>query len=452
VLNAPPARTGRRLSPSQIAGGGAVAIWTLGSCVVLVVIARGLVRLRRLVRHASRADQRTLLLAEQAGAALGLRRTPDIRAVGAEISPMVLCFPRRHTVVLPAHLCAQLTDAQLRTVLAHELCHIRRLDHVWRWLEAAATVLFWWHPCLWWTRSMLRRTEELCCDGHVAALFADHAADYARALIQAASFAQPRLVCAHGAVHLVSEAESLERRIAMIRVRSGFRLTRGLRAAALAAAALALPVSVALAAEPPEGFPSIDEIVHALETGSSNVAVQAFTFGPNGQTPLNISPEQLRGLLNAVGDGNHTITMPNGNVVTTSTFSTTAAFTLGPGGQLTPFDASHLDLQNAINVSDLDNSDLGDLLRNAMANIDVDQLVRRAMANIDLSQAVQNAVAASGQSLPADTPIYTFGPNGQLVHVGGPEVDDATLAQMSQQVGDMDINDIIDQLTRSAGR
>ena len=73
----------------------------------------------------------------------------------------------------------------LEMVVAHELAHLRRRDHLVRWVEWAATVLFWWNPVLWLARRGLRENEELCCDALVLSALDTDPNTYANSLLDA---------------------------------------------------------------------------------------------------------------------------------------------------------------------------------------------------------------------------------------------------------------------------
>ena len=121
---------------------------------------------------------------------LGLASVPRTRIVDAEFSPLVWCLGRQPVVLRPARLVEELEAEALQAVLAHELTHIARRDHRVRQLEVLVTVLYWWHPVVWWVRRELRRVEEECCDAQVLRLLPESAPDYADALVRTVEFVQ----------------------------------------------------------------------------------------------------------------------------------------------------------------------------------------------------------------------------------------------------------------------
>jgi beta-lactamase regulating signal transducer with metallopeptidase domain len=115
----------------------------------------------------------------------GLRRAPRLRIVDADVSPAVVLARGGAWLLFPAPLLRELSAAECRTLLAHELAHVRRRDPWLRAIELAATVVLWWLPVLWWLRAGLRAAEERSCDAWVAAVVADGRRDYCRALLRA---------------------------------------------------------------------------------------------------------------------------------------------------------------------------------------------------------------------------------------------------------------------------
>ena len=71
-------------------------------------------------------------------------------------------------ILVPTSAFTALTPDQLRCVLAHELAHLRRYDHLVNAAQAWVEVLLFFHPAVWWLSNRVREEREYCCD--VAAL------------------------------------------------------------------------------------------------------------------------------------------------------------------------------------------------------------------------------------------------------------------------------------------
>jgi uncharacterized protein (TIGR03435 family) len=70
----------------------------------------------------------------------------------------------RPVLLLPEGLTRTLTPAQFQTIIAHELCHVRRRDNLTGALHMAVAALFWFHPLVWWIGARLVEERERACD------------------------------------------------------------------------------------------------------------------------------------------------------------------------------------------------------------------------------------------------------------------------------------------------
>ena len=75
-----------------------------------------------------------------------------------------------------------LPAAQLESILAHELAHIRRHDYLVNLLQTVVETLFFYHPAVWWLSRQIRNERENCCDD-VALAAVGNRTDYGRALL-----------------------------------------------------------------------------------------------------------------------------------------------------------------------------------------------------------------------------------------------------------------------------
>jgi bla regulator protein blaR1 len=70
----------------------------------------------------------------------------------------------RPVLLLPEGIASRLTQHQLETVFAHELCHVRRRDNLTAVLHMLVETIFWFHPLVWWIGSRLADERERACD------------------------------------------------------------------------------------------------------------------------------------------------------------------------------------------------------------------------------------------------------------------------------------------------
>jgi beta-lactamase regulating signal transducer with metallopeptidase domain len=158
-------------------------IWLLGSLGMLLRLASGVRRARRRVDRLPPAPQWLQREVERLAMRMAVR-TPILLDDACATSPCVwsLGTPR---LVLPANVLATATRKGRMAVLAHELAHLRRGDHMVAHFELALAVVLWWHPLFWFARAQLRDWAELACDAWAVASVPAAAIEYATVLVDA---------------------------------------------------------------------------------------------------------------------------------------------------------------------------------------------------------------------------------------------------------------------------
>jgi beta-lactamase regulating signal transducer with metallopeptidase domain len=253
------------------------AVWLCGSALWLSLAAARILRFKRTLARAEPAGAALVAEAHAVARRMGLVRVPDLRLVSTPIPPLVWALASRPTIVLPKRLVGSLSPDQRATLLAHEMAHLTRRDHLVRLVEMAALAVYWWHPVAWWARRQIARAGEQCCDAEVVARFPALNRAYAEALVATVEFFADSPPAVPVASSGLSQVSQLRRRLEMIlagtvvkRVRWPLRLSL----AALAAIALT-PFVQSVNAEPQVFQPkpgTIDERLERLEK-----AMQALT-------------------------------------------------------------------------------------------------------------------------------------------------------------------------------
>lgn len=103
--------------------------------------------------------------------------------------PMVVGY-LRPIVLLPASVLTGLTPAQLESLLAHELAHVRRHDWIVNALQVVIETLLFFHPAVWWLSCQIRHERELCCDDLAISVIGDKLT-YGRMLLTLEELRQP---------------------------------------------------------------------------------------------------------------------------------------------------------------------------------------------------------------------------------------------------------------------
>lgn len=205
------------------------AIWLMGALLVAVRIAAG---------------WWTAYCAKRGATPLELAADVPVLCTPAQTEPGVFGI-FRPVLILPEGILQRLTAAQLRAILAHEACHVRRHDNLTFAIHQAVRALFWFHPAVWWIGSRLIEERERACDEAVVQS-SSSAETYAEGILNVCRFyVESPAACVAG----VTGAD-LKQRIARIMTGQAARnlsLSRKLLLGALCSIALAAPLIAGLA-------------------------------------------------------------------------------------------------------------------------------------------------------------------------------------------------------------
>jgi beta-lactamase regulating signal transducer with metallopeptidase domain len=157
-----------------------VILWAAGVLFLSFRFLSGLLAIEMLARRTTElpaaVKASAARLAERLGIVVAVRFA---RSASIEV-PTVIGW-LRPVVLVPASAITGLTPAQLETLLAHELAHIRRYDYFVNLLQSVVETVLFYHPGVWWISKQIRAERENCCDDIVVDLYADPLL-YARAL------------------------------------------------------------------------------------------------------------------------------------------------------------------------------------------------------------------------------------------------------------------------------
>ncbi|MBR4933166.1 MAG: hypothetical protein IKZ03_01795, partial [Clostridia bacterium] len=149
-------------NPMQIATFIASIVWVAGICLMFLYTLISYIRLKLRVRESIPAN--------------GEKR---VRLCDSITSPFILGFVRP-VIYLPSNI----DESDADHVLAHERCHIKRLDFIWKPLGFMLLSLHWFNPFMWMAYVLLCRDIESACDEAVLkSRGSEIKADYATALI-----------------------------------------------------------------------------------------------------------------------------------------------------------------------------------------------------------------------------------------------------------------------------
>lgn len=156
-----------------------VALW---GCGVIVLSLRALLHwqgLNRLIREGSP-------LPEWSGRLAGLCARFGLGKVGllysSKIETPTLVGWIRPVILLPAAVALGFPAAQIELILAHELGHLRRWDHLVNLAQVVVETVLFYHPVVHWISRDLRDQREICCDELVLRMSQANPRDYVATL------------------------------------------------------------------------------------------------------------------------------------------------------------------------------------------------------------------------------------------------------------------------------
>jgi TonB family protein len=286
-----------------LAGAGMTALWFLV----------GTLRTLWMVRRATPAPD-----AAELAASLGIGRR--VRVLFSHATPMPMTWGLFRPVVVLPKGAGEWPPARLRTVLLHELVHVRRLDLLAQQIGQAACCLYWFHPLAWIVARQLRKEREQACDDAVLARgvsapeYAGHLMDLVRAL------AARRNAWSHAPA--MAEVSGLELRVrALLDSRLDRRPLNRRKGLAIAAAGAALLLPLAAVSETRPAAPTA-----AAEPAPAPAILPAPASVPIALSPRPVPRRKLLAMAAApappqagIGSLSGTVRDPSGAVVPSCT-------------------------------------------------------------------------------------------------------------------------------------
>jgi beta-lactamase regulating signal transducer with metallopeptidase domain len=140
------------------------ALWLAGVLFITLRTVRSVLAIRRALR-----DSHPLTYAwvrqecEALSRGLRLKRSPRLLAHENVSSPEAVGF-LRPVLFFPSSFVDQYSPGEVRSVLAHELAHLRRFDLLWGCLRHLVNGLLFFHPLVWLAQEQAVLAEEMACD------------------------------------------------------------------------------------------------------------------------------------------------------------------------------------------------------------------------------------------------------------------------------------------------
>ena len=125
-----------------------LVVWLSGLVLIAARWLGGWMRIRAAVRSAKPTD---------------IAADVPVLATASLLEPGVFGIVRP-VLLLPRGILERLQPEQLRAIVAHEMCHVRRRDNLTFALHMICQAVFWFHPLTWWIGGRLIEEREHACD------------------------------------------------------------------------------------------------------------------------------------------------------------------------------------------------------------------------------------------------------------------------------------------------
>jgi TonB family protein len=208
--------------PQPLAGAGAdwrsmlsaalpwlVLAWSFGVALLSARVWRHWRRLRALVRAAEALpawQARVRDLSQR----FGLRRCVQVLSSARVTTPTLVGWIRP-VILLPLAVSSGFPVEQVELILAHELAHLRRMDHLANLFQVMLETLLFYHPVVHWISRDVRNERELCCDALALRVTGGNRREFATALVELEEFREQ-----HAGLTLAASGGVLLERIGQI--------------------------------------------------------------------------------------------------------------------------------------------------------------------------------------------------------------------------------------------
>lgn len=129
-------------------------------------------------------DQSILDIVATQAERLALKAGPMVASCERVAVPVVVGV-LKPVILLPAAMMSGLSSQELAAVLAHELAHVKRFDHVLIVVQRFLEAVLFFHPAVWWLGRRIHDLREHACDDLVIQGGTDRM-EYARSLLRVA--------------------------------------------------------------------------------------------------------------------------------------------------------------------------------------------------------------------------------------------------------------------------
>jgi bla regulator protein BlaR1 len=158
-----------------------VLSWGLGVAVTAWRALRQWQALERIAQRCARPSSELERMLASLSKRFGLVRSIRV-LISDHIDTPALIGWLKPVILMPTAVALGFPRQQVELILAHELGHLRRYDHLVNLAQAVIETLLFYHPVVHWISREVRNEREVCCDRLVLRLTRGEPREYAQTL------------------------------------------------------------------------------------------------------------------------------------------------------------------------------------------------------------------------------------------------------------------------------
>ncbi len=168
--------------------GCAFLAWLAAILIMAALLIQRAFFVRRLIAESGEASDAIMNTLERAREQMGIGKKIALRLSTSAVSPSV-CGLLRPTILIPKGLPDEINPRHLKSILLHELAHIKRADLWVNSIQAIVQIIYIYNPLLWVANAIIRKVREQAVDEMVLVTMGDQAEEYPRTLVNISKLA-----------------------------------------------------------------------------------------------------------------------------------------------------------------------------------------------------------------------------------------------------------------------
>jgi beta-lactamase regulating signal transducer with metallopeptidase domain len=188
--------------------------WLTGVIVFSILLINRMFFVRHLIAQSKPVKNQLADVLNRCREQVNLSRNVEMR-LSENIQIPAVCGLFRPVVLMPVSLLEKLSSDKLRTVLIHELVHIKRSDLFVNFVQTILQIIYFYNPFVWLTNVIVRRIRERAVDEMALIALGEGAKNYSNTLIDIAEmvFRKPTFSMSLSFIGIAESKKALERRI-----------------------------------------------------------------------------------------------------------------------------------------------------------------------------------------------------------------------------------------------